>query len=139
MKTLSTTLILLAVIFISCKTPDKTAARLHEDQKLVHSGKAVITKITDSKSGSGGDTIGYVDIFFNFTPSEPDAADNYLCGECPDSNIKLFYDNRESFHTNWVKKWDIKPGSTYPAIRHELLRKDNRPSVSHEVFLEPAK
>jgi hypothetical protein len=137
--TLSTILILLAVLFISCKTQDKTAAHLHDNQKRIHNGKAVITKISDSKTGSGGDTIGYVDIYFNFTPSDSAAPENYLCGECPDINIKLFYDNRESFHANWVKKWDIKPGSTYPAIRHELLRKDNRPSVSHEVFLEPAK
>jgi hypothetical protein len=137
--TLSTTLILIALMFISCKTPEKTVTPPRDNQKRIHSGKAVITKISDSRTGSGGDTIGYVDIYFNFIPSESGAAENYLCGECPDINIKLFYDNRESFHANWVKKWDIKPGSTYPAIRHELLRKDNRPSVSHEVFLEPAK
>jgi len=137
--TLSTTLILITLMFITCKTPEKIVPPPREDQKRIHSGKAVITKIADSKTGSADDTVGYVDIYFNFVPSDAGAMDKYLCRECPDNNIKLFYDNRESFHANWVKKWEIKPGSSYPAIRHELLRKDNRPSVSHEVFLEPAK
>ncbi len=140
MKTkITTTLFLLTVLFISCKTTEKTALPPHEDEKIIHSGIAVITKISESKTGSDNDTIGYFDIYFNFIPSKPHAADNYLCKECPDTGIKLFYDNRGSFHTNWVKKWDIKPGNTYPAIRHELHRKDDRPSVSHEVFLDPAK
>lgn len=135
----STTLILITVLFISCKAPERRDPPPRGDQKRIHSGKAVITKISESKKGSGDDTVGYVDVYFNFVPSDPSAVAEYLCGECPDNNIKLFYDNRESFHANWVKKWDIKPGSSYPAIRHELLRKDNRPSVSYDVFLEPAK
>ncbi len=132
--------ILLIIIFsVSCGTTEKkTAAPIGENSKR-HSGKAVITEIADSKNSSGGDNTGYAEIFFKFIPSDPAAVKSYLCTECSDNKIKLFYDNRESFHRNWITKWDIKPGSEYPAIRHELKRKDNTTGISYEVFLEPKK
>ena len=133
-------------IFASCETAGKKGDPLRNNPPIpgkeltrVHNGKAVISDIVRSKENPGNDDSSYVEIYFHFIPDNPDAPEDYLCGECPDRQIKLFYDNRESFHTTWVKKWDIKPGKEYHAIRHELLRKDDRASVSHEVFLEPEK
>jgi len=127
------------LFFISCGTSDKKAAYQDNRFPKSYNGKAVITGIVDSKNSSGGDNRGYVDIYFNFIPSDRSAPKSYLCAKYPDNNIKLFYDNRDTFHKNWVNKWEIKPGNEYPAIRHESLNKDNTPPVSHEVFLEPKK
>jgi len=139
---LNTIILLLIVISaVSCNAPDKRSGSGPVKKTLTktHNGKAVISEIAPSKDNSGNGSSGYVDIYFNFIPSDPHAPDKYLCGECPDRKIRLFYDNRDSFHSTWVMKWGIKPGKEYTAVRHELLRKDNRASVSHEVFLEPGK
>jgi hypothetical protein len=53
--------------------------------------------------------------------------------------IKLVYDNREIFHKNWVKKWDITSGKEYRASR-KITRKNNKINiVTYEVYLEPGK
>jgi len=132
-------LLLVMIFIISCGAPERRNNPPDKNRSKTHNGKAVITEITDSKNNAGGDNKGYVDIYFNFIPSDSSASKNYLCGTCPDNNIRLFYDNRESFHRNWVNKWDIKPGNEYPAVRREVFRDDNGSPVSHEVFLEPKK
>ena len=137
---LSAVILVFIIIFAaSCKTPDTKLTPQREESRKTHYGKAVITEIIDAKDNTRDDNRGYVEIYFNFIPSDPKAADNYLCRECPDRRVKLFYDNRDSFHLNWVKKWEIKPGNEYPAIRHEMTRDDKSTPVSHEVILEPAK
>jgi len=128
-------IILIAFFSVSCGTPDRKTG----ERSTAHKGKAVITEITASKDDSAAADSGYMDIYFKFIPSDPSAAEKYLCPECPDGRVKLFYDNRNSFHKNWIDRWEIKPGSEYPALRHELLRKDNAPAVSYEVLLEPKK
>jgi len=144
--TIHVILLSLTIYLTSCAAPEKktvikpvvppvTVDTVNTIKK--HNGKAVITGITYSANNSDDRNIGYVDIYFNFIPADPGASGSYLCRECPDTKIKLFYDNRDSFHGNWVKKWEIKPGNEYPAIRHEMMRKDKTVPVSYEVFLEP--
>lgn len=135
-----------AVIFIliiisaaSCKAPDRKHTPADDGFNRTHYGKAVIKEIVNAKDNSTDSSRGYVEIYFDFIPADPKEKEKYLCTACPDSKIKLFYDNRDSFHINWVKKWDIKPGREYPAIRHEMIRTDKTVPVSHEVFLDPAK
>lgn len=130
-------LILIIITAASCKTPDKKAVQ--NEFNRTHYGKAVIKEIAEAAESSEGDNIGYVVIYFDFIPADSKEKEKYLCSTCSDKRIKLFYDNRDSFHINWVKKWDIKPGNGYPAIRHEMKRTDKTTAVSHEVFLEPAK
>ncbi len=133
-------IILLATILsVSCGTPEKKITVPAEELSKRYNGKAVITEITDSKSDTETTNNGYVEIYFKFVAADPESAKSYLCTKCSDNKIKLFYDNRDSFHKNWVNKWDIKPGSEYSAIRHELKRKDNSTAISFEVFLEPKK
>lgn len=134
-----TALMLTAAFFISCAAPEKQIITAPAISSLDHHGKAVITEIRDTAGEPGKDTAGYQDIYFRFTASDQDAAENYLCKKCADLNQKLFYDNRESFHKNWIARWNIKPGNEYPAIRHELLKKDGTPAVSFEILLEPEK
>jgi len=131
--------LIIAITVLSCNTPYKKITPASGTVSEYHNGKAVITEITDSADDYGTINRGYVAIYFNFVPSDADSAKKYLCMECSDNRIKLFYDNRESFHLNWVKRWEIQPGSSYPAIRHEIRRKDNSSAVSYEVFLEPNK
>lgn len=130
-------ILLITILSVSCGTPEKKIITPGAELSKRYNGRAVITEITDSKNENESDNKGYVDIYFRFVPSDPDSAKSYLCSKCSDSKVKLFYDNRESFHKNWVSRWDIKPGSGYPAIRHELRRKDNSTGISYEVFLEP--
>lgn len=139
-------ILLLSLIYLSCNAPDKrTEAVPRHEPYRAYNGKAVISeiakisKIADEEIIPGGGNNGFVVIYFNFIPAVPYSGTKYSCAECSDTRIKLFYDNRESFHINWVKKWDISPGNEYPAIRHESLKKDNTLRVSYEVFLEPGK
>jgi hypothetical protein len=90
-------------------------------------GKIIITEITESKENSGGES-GYSDIYFDFHPVDIQAE--------KDKHVKLFYDNRDSFHSNWIQKWSIKIGNAYPAIKHERVSENNK-ATSYEIFLEP--
>jgi len=129
----------ITTLLVSCGTPAKKINSTPESQLKNHNGKAVITEIIDAKNSSGSDSRGYLEVYFNFIPADTHAAETYLCSVCSDKKIKLIYDNRESFHKNWLNKWEIQPGSEYPAIRHELMRNDNTSAVSYEVFLVPKK
>lgn len=104
----------------------------------IHYGKALITEIAVSGDNSLNDKKGYMQIYFSYTPDDPGTVKKYLCTECPDTHIKLVYDNRDSFHINWIKKWEIKEGNGYSAIRREEL-KDGKADVSYEVFLDQKK
>lgn len=138
MKRITLSLILAAVTLTAaaCTSPEDRDTPRRVNITKVYDGRAVITSISDS-SIDGQVKPDYSDIFFNFEPSDPASAKEYLCSGCSDLNKKLFYDNRESFHKNWVEKWGIKKGNIYNAKRHELHRGDNTSSVSYEVFLEP--
>ena len=123
--------ILPVILFIiSCNAPEpKSNAGSNK-----FNGKIIITEITESKESSTGEG-GYFDIYFDFYPADIHAPQAYLCKECNDKRVKLFYDNRDSFHSNWIKQWNVKTGNEYQAIRHELLNENNK--VSYEIFLEP--
>jgi len=125
--------ILTIFLLLACETTVKKNTVLEEGLTASYHGKIVITEIADAANGKEG----YLEIYFKFIPSDRSAMQKYLCVTCPDTRQKLFYDNRDIFHSNWVTKWDIRKGSEYQAIRHELRRKDNSNSVSFEVFLEP--
>jgi hypothetical protein len=131
--------ILITIILTSCGTPEKRTPPPVEKNTKTFAGKAIIVEVVDAKNGAGNDYRNYMEIYFNFIPADPDDRNNYLCRKCPDNRIRLFYDNRENFHRNWINKWDIKKGDEYKAIRHELIRNDGTFSVSHEVLLEPKK
>ncbi len=128
--------LLIPLFFVACAAEvKKTVTPPPEENVKVYYGKAVITGITDSGDTSAADKRGYMEIYFDYFPDDPGALKKYLCTGCPDTGKKLFYDNRENFHANWIKKWDIKQGNAYSAIRREEL-KNGRPDVSYEVFLE---
>lgn len=134
-------ILLLSMVYLSCNAPDKKTETIPQHELYrAHKGKAVISEIadiTDNGINSVRGDNGFVIVYFNFIPAVPYSGTKYQCTECSDARIRLFYDNRESFHSNWVKKWNISPGKEYPAIRHESLKKDNTLRVSYEVFIEP--
>lgn len=137
------TLLVIIIFSMSCGTTDKKNKPDHsapyEKRQSSTRGKAVIAEVAYSKEDPAGENSGFMNIYFNFIPSDPGTGEKYLCSSYSDKNIKLFYDNRDSFHKTWVFKWEIKPGKEYPAIRHEFTRKNNTCAVSWEVFLEPGK
>lgn len=129
--------LVLLYIHLSC-TAEKQSAKQQVEPPLVYNGIAVITEIRDAKSGAGGDDKNYTEIYFDFVPLK-NGVPAYSEIESTGRMIKLFYDNREIFHRNWVKKWDIKSGNEYPALRR-ITRKENKLNyVTYEVFIEPDK
>ena len=132
MKTLLKSIYLLVLLFIvSCAVPEQKP----NERPNRTSGKITITEIVELKENSSGESGHYSEIYFDFHPA--DAGRTYLCNECKDKRVKLFYDNRDSFHSNWIERWSIKTGNEYPAVRHDLIKADNKGVASYEIFLEP--
>ncbi len=105
-----------------------------EPELIYYSGKAKITAIVPSTESSGR---GMYYIYYDFTPLKTSHLSQYKYPATGDNNIKLYHDHRESFHANWIKKWDIKEGNIYPALR--LEKKINLVSgnnVSFEILLD---
>jgi len=124
-------------IMVSC-AQDKQVIRELNEVSTVYNGKAVITQIRDVAGTSGADDKNYVEIYYDFVPVKK-GVPAYSEIESTGRMLKLFYDNREIFHKNWVKKWGIKSGNEYPALRR-VTRKDNKINyVTYEVYLEPEK
>lgn len=109
-----------------------------EKTSSVYNGIAVITQIRPAVSGSGADDSDYVEIYYDFVPVK-NGMPVYSEIESSGRMIKLVYDNREIFHKNWVKKWDITSGKEYRVSR-KITRKNNKINiVTYEVYLEPGK
>jgi len=124
----------LLLIAFSCRTVNQGSIKKNAQK---HNGKARIVDISPAK-GDNGKVIGlYMNIIFDFIPSETGAVKGYKFPESVDSGILLFYDNRNSFHINWIKKWGIKKGNEYPAARYEADDRSNGPNVYYEVDLSP--
>ena len=135
MKTLSKSVyILFIALMISCQGVEKKPDV--ETNRSSFIGKIIITEITEAKENSGGES-GYFEIYFDFYPADTRVVEKYLCSECNDKRVKLFYDHRDIFHSNWIKNWNIKTGNAYPAMRHERVSENNKASASYDVFLEP--
>ena len=132
MKTLTKSICLIALLFIvSCAAPEQ----MPNERTNRTSGKITVTEIVRLKENSSGESGYYSEIYFDFHPA--DTGKTYLCNECKDKRVKLFYDNRDNFHSNWIEKWNVKTGNEYPAVRHDLIKEDNKPAASYEIFLEP--
>lgn len=111
---------------------------MHEETTALSNGIAVITEIRDIKNPSGTDEGNYFEIYFDFVPLK-NGKPAYSEIESTGRMIKLVYDNREIFHKNWIKKWNIKTGNEYPAL-HRITRKENKLNyVTYEIFIEPDK
>ncbi len=89
----------------------------NEDFKII-SGKARIVSIVPS---SDAGEPGMMNVFFDFIPEKSGKVTDYKYPQVGDKNIKLYQDHRENFHRNWIKKWDIKEGGLYSALRYERL------------------
>jgi len=95
----------------------RNAAPADSDPGLIYySGKAKITAIVPSTESSSK---GMYHIYYDFTPLKASHPSQYRHPLTGDRNIKLYHDHRESFHLNWINKWNIKVGNTYPALRSE--------------------
>ena len=112
------TILISAVLFVilpGCSS--KVTAPVDKDSGLIYySGKAKITAIVPSVESSER---GMYHIYYDFTPLNASHPSQYKYPVTGDKNIKLYHDHRESFHANWIKKWNIKTGNIYPALRSE--------------------
>ena len=129
---------LTSILVLSYCAQEKQLIRQPGEISTTYNGKAVITQIRDVKSGAGGDDKNYVEIYFDFVPLK-NGVPAYSEIESSGRMIKLFYDNRDLFHKNWVKKWDIKSGNEYPAFRRVTKKENKINFVNYEVLLEPGK
>jgi hypothetical protein len=80
-----------------------------------------------------------MELYFDFIPSDPRVTNKYQYPEKKDSQILLQYDNRKSFHKNWIMKWGLKTGNEYPALRYEASGKVTGKHVYYEVELSPGR
>ena len=96
---------------------------------IIISGKARIVSIVPS---SDGGEPGMVNIYFDFIPEKRGQVSSYSYPQVGDKNIKLYQDHRDNFHRNWIKKWDIKEGGLYSALRYERLNPSG--SVANVYF-----
>jgi hypothetical protein len=134
----SLTILMIQILLYSCSTAEKRAVKPSEDLTPAANGKAVITEIRELSGNSDINSKGYVEIYFDFIPSKSDDPQKYSGSGCAGYMIKLVYDNRETFHINWVKKWDIKSGNEYPAMCRSV-KKNKFSVISYDVFIEPKK
>ena len=119
----------LLVILPGCSS--KVAAPVDRDSGLIYySGKAKITAIVPSTESSER---GMYHIYYDFTPLNASHPSQYKHPLTVDTNIKLYHDHRESFHINWINKWNIKVGNSYPALRSE---QKNAAATGNNVHFE---
>ncbi len=103
-------------------------------EQIYYSGKAKITAIVPSRESSGRDMYH---IYYDFTPLKASHLSEYKYPAAGDKNIKLYHDHRESFHMNWIKKWNIKEGNIYPALRSEQKKAAlSGNNVNFEILLD---
>ncbi len=81
-------------------------------------GKAKITSIKTSDYNPTGKN-EYLDIYFDFTPANPEAPGKYRFKKEPDVNRRFFHDHRGNLHKKWVADTGIKVNNVYPATRYE--------------------
>lgn len=126
------------VFFVSCKTEEPVVEKKSQPVFRTYKGKAKIVSIVPSKEKDGNDSSSYMELYFDFIPSETAISKNYQFPEAGDSNILLKYDNRNSFHKNWIMKWGLKNGNEYPAKRYEASGKVTGAHVYYDVELTPS-
>lgn len=126
-----------AGILLSC-AQEKLAVKPQEGSSMVFNGIAVITEIRDVRNPGVIDENSYVEIYFDFVPLK-NGKPAYSEIESTGRMIKLVYDNRDTFHKNWLKKWDIKTGNEYPALYRKTKKENKLNYVTYEIFIEPAK
>jgi hypothetical protein len=117
-------LLITVLLASSCAKKD---IKSNEDFKIIP-GKAKIVSIVPSSDSSEP---GMVHVYFDFISKK--SAGDYKYPRIPDKNIKLYQDHRENFHRNWIKKWNIKEGNFYSALRYERV---NSSSKINNVYFE---
>jgi len=127
------------LLVISCSTEKPAVIKKNESLFKSYKGTARIVSITPVKDSVDTEDSSYMQLFFDFSPADPGAKNNYQFPEAADSNILLKYDNRNSFHKNWILKWGLKPGNEYPAVRYENSGKVTGAHVYYDVELYPFK
>ena len=127
----------LLIFFISCKTEAPVVLKKDHPEFRTYKGKARIVSIVPAKENSGENSSSYMELYFNFIPSDPEIKKNYQVLEADDLNILLKYDNRKSFHKNWIIKWGLKTGNEYPASRFESSGDVTGLHVDYDVELSP--
>lgn len=129
----------LMLFFISCKTEEPVVVKKPEPVFRAYQGKARIVSIVPSKEEDGKESDSYMVLYFDFIPSDPGVKKKYQYPESGDSKVLLNYDNRKSFHKNWIMKWGLKTGNEYPASRYESSGRVTGAHVYYDVELSPSK
>lgn len=129
----------LMLFFVSCKTEEPTVVQKTEPVFRTYKGKARIVSMAPSKNNTGEDDDSYMALYFDFIPSDPGAMKKYQFPEIKDTKVLLNYDNRKSFHKNWIMKWGVKAGNEYPALRYEAFGKATGAHVYYDVELAPSR
>ena len=106
----------------------KKDIKSNDDFKIIP-GKARIVSIVPY---SGGGEPGMFYVYFDFIPEKADGISAYTYPQVRDKNIKLYQDHRDNFHRNWIKIWNIKEDSFYPALRYERIKSSS--SVNNVYF-----
>ena len=132
-------IILYAMVITSCKTMEPAASVKPGKIYRTFSGRIKIVEIAPVKESAGIADPSYLSVYFDFLADDPSAIERYAYPELPDRRRLLEYDNRNSFHKNWIDKWNIKTGNEYRAVRIESGGISTGAHVFYEVELAPGK
>lgn len=132
-------IILYAVLVTSCKTTEPAASPEPEKIYRTFEGRVKIVEIVPLNESDGVAGSSYLSVYFDFLADDASAIDRYAYPELTDRRRLLEYDNRNSFHKNWIAKWNIKTGNEYRAVRIESGGISTGAHVFYEVELAPGR
>lgn len=134
---IKTIILLFALLSIFFIPPGCTKNKIKNNDPgpgyLIYPGKAKIVSILPSEETGAP---GMYNIFFDFDPEKKGSFPYYIYPEISDKKIKLYHDHRSSFHSNWIKKWNIKVGNIYPALRSERKLSLSGENVYFEILFD---
>lgn len=125
---------LLIISVLSCEKTDEVHIKKEVPSTIIHHGKARIVSIIPTKDDKGTESQEFMDIYFDFISADKSG---HIYTASKDKGILLEYDNRNSFHKNWIDKWGIKAGNEYPSVRYGTTGKTTGAHVYYEVELTP--
>ena len=120
---------ILMLLFAACNTTLESSYDAWE-------GKARIISIKESDYNPTGKN-EYVDIYFDFTPADPEASKKYRFKNELDTNRRFFHDHRGNLHKKWVADTGIKVNNVYPATRYEKKGMSGGAPVFFRVNVAP--
>ena len=110
----SAILVVLAALSACCLTSGN-----RESNYEAVEGTALITEVRKSDYDPLPGKVTFMDVYFDFIPSDPAAPARYRHPRFRDTHVRLFVNSRGNLLQGWVDGKGIRKGKRYPARRYE--------------------